>query len=417
MRLLIASLVIGLLPLAGCRMQSGTDDRRADTWQGATILIGIDGLRWDYPSQHAMPEFNKIADRGVRADVLTPVFPTKTFPNFYALATGLHPSHTGVVDNTMYDPVWDARFTMRDTAAVRDGRWWDGEPIWVTAEKQGLKSAVYFWPGSEAEIAGYRPTEWKTYDGSIRENHRADQVLDWLAAPPEERPDLVLLYFSSIDDAGHRFGPESPETRSAVKRVDRILGSLRNGLADQGILDLVNLVIVSDHGMTPRSDSKVIFLDDYLDIHEAGFLSLGQHITFWPQPEAIESVYLALAGAHPALKVYKRDDLPTRYHLSGHRRTPPIVAVPAPGWTVSTHEWAAGRPGQFSGGAHGYDNAETDMQGVFVAAGPAFNVGVRIETIRAVDIYNLVARSIGVAPASNDGDASLIRKLMTQKKR
>lgn len=377
-------------------------------------MIGLDGLRWDYVDKFDLTTLNALGRRGVRANSLVPVFPTKTFPNFYALATGLYPNHSGILENTMYDPTLNARFRMSDTAAVRNAKWWEGEPIWVTAEKQGVRTAVFFWPGSEAAVEGVRPTYWRAYDGSIEGSDRIEQVLRWLTEPPDERPHLVMVYFSNLDNAGHRYGPDAPETAKAAHQVDDLIRALQTGLERQGLLDQVNLVIVSDHGMAQRSADHVIFLDDYVDVRSAGVLSLGEHMTLWPKPEAVDSVYLALADAHPALEVYKRDNLPPRFHLAGHRRTPPIVAVAATGWTVSTHDWVDEHAGRFTGGAHGYDNAEPKMHGFFEAVGPAFRAHVRIDTLEAVDVYNLLAASLDLQPAPNDGDSSLIPRLMKQ---
>lgn len=411
MRLRYGLLILLLPALVGC----SADRRTAADWKGATIVIGIDGLRWDDPQKFGLSAIQEIGDAGVRAGALIPVFPTKTFPNFYALATGLYPNHSGILENTMYDPVLDAGFRMGDTAAVRDPKWWGGEPIWVSAEKQDVRAAVFFWPGSEAPIEGVRPTHWREYDGSVEGADRIDQLLRWLDEPPPDRPGLLMVYFSEVDDAGHRFGPEAPETAAAARDVDRLVGTLVSELKRRDLFAKVNLVVVSDHGMAARSSDRIIFLDDFVNPESAGILTLGQYVTLWPQPEAIDSVYLALAGAHPALKVYKREDLPPRYHLAGHRRTPPIVAVPATGWTVSTHAWVDRHPRGLSGGAHGYDNASDEMHAVFAAEGPAFRSNVRIDSLRAVDVYQLVAHALRIDPAENDGDPSLVPRLMTRK--
>lgn len=410
----IATLVLIGAVLSACTGRDSNVSENEGQWSSATILIGVDGLRWDFPERFDLDTILDVAEAGVRAGSLAPAFPTKTFPNFYTLATGLFPNHTGILDNTIYDPDLDATFRMSDASAVRDGRWWGGEPVWVTAERQNKRAAVFFWPGSEAEISGHRPTFWKAYDGSIPNEERVKQALAWLNMSPSERPSLILLYFAIVDEVGHRHGPDADETAAAAMQVDGLIRQLRSGLAASGLQAKVNIVIVSDHGLASRSGDRVVYLDDYLDLESAGVLSLGQHVTIWPKPEAIDAVYFALANAHPELKVYKSDDLPSRYHLAGHRRTPPIVAVPSTGWTVSTRRRAGRRPGQFSGGAHGYDNSDPDMHGVFVAAGPSFRSGVRIDSVRAVDVYNLVVHSIDLEPALNDGDASIIPHLMTR---
>src|SRR3569833_2353016 len=70
---------------------------------------------------------------------MIPSFPTVTFPNFYALATGLYPDHSGIVNNRFFDPAYDSEFVNKDPIAHESHRW-GGEPIWVTAKKQGARS-------------------------------------------------------------------------------------------------------------------------------------------------------------------------------------------------------------------------------------------------------------------------------------
>src|SRR5580693_1023631 len=110
----------------------------------ALVLISLDGFRWDYLDRNASPNIKAIAGRGVRAKSLIPAFPSETFPNHYSIVTGVYPEKHGIVKNNMYDPVFDASFSMSRNAA--ESRWWGAEPIWITAVKQGQFSAVYFWP-------------------------------------------------------------------------------------------------------------------------------------------------------------------------------------------------------------------------------------------------------------------------------
>src|SRR5918995_3264069 len=142
---------------------------------GSTVvLIGIDGFHPSYLERPSSRHLRDLARTGARARSLIPVFPTLTFPNFYSMATGLYPEHHGIVSNTIKDPVL-GRFALRDTGAVRDPRWWGGEPIWATAVKQGKRAATYFWPGSEAPIGGVRPTYYKRYDARVPNEERVRQ--------------------------------------------------------------------------------------------------------------------------------------------------------------------------------------------------------------------------------------------------
>ncbi|MGD0483536.1 MAG: ectonucleotide pyrophosphatase/phosphodiesterase, partial [Gemmatimonadales bacterium] len=199
------------------------------------ILMSFDGFRWDYLDRGLTPNLSRIAESGVRVRALVPSFPTKTFPNHYTLVTGLLPEHHGIVDNTVKDPGTGAVFHASDTLAVRDPRWWGGEPLWVTAERQGARSAAMFWPGTEAPIAGVLPTYWRRYDARVPDSARVDQVLAWLDLPDAQRPSVLLLYLSDTDDAGHRYGPDAPQMADAIRQVDAMVGRLVDGLRARGL--------------------------------------------------------------------------------------------------------------------------------------------------------------------------------------
>ena len=226
------------------------------------ILVGFDGFGHDYFDRFETPNFDRIAAAGVKADALIPPFPSLTFPSFYSIATGMYPEHHGIVGNRVYDPDLDEIYSYQEPETVRDGRWYGGQPIWVTAETQGMVAAAYFIPGTEAAIQGVRPTFWTPYDSSVPNQARVEHVLAWLELPPRERPHLITLYFSTVDRVGHAFGPGSSQVRSAVEMVDRMLGRLVSGIQRLPYGDRVCLVLVSDHGMTtPRRDSYYAIVD------------------------------------------------------------------------------------------------------------------------------------------------------------
>ena len=249
------------------------------------ILISLDGFRYDYLQRYRPPNLNALARTGVRARWMIPSFPTKTFPNHYTIATGLYPQNHGIVENNIYDPEFDAVFTLSDRAEVENSRWWLGEPIWVTAEKQGQRTASVFYPGTEAEIAGIRPTFWKRYDKEVSNEQRVETILSWLDLAAEQRPTLLTLYFSDPDDAGHAHGPISLETKRAVAKVDREVGSLIAGLRDRAILNQVNLVIVSDHGMASVNWRRAIRLDEMFDLNLAARIFWTRElVSIFPKP-------------------------------------------------------------------------------------------------------------------------------------
>lgn len=230
----------------------------------ALILISLDGFRWDYQQLTDTPHLDALAARGVQAESLIPVFPSKTFPSHYSIVTGLRPAEHGIVSNNMRDPAWEGDFRIGTDELVK-GRWWGGEPIWTTANNNGLVTASYFWPGSDALINGDRPRYFYPYDGSVSYEQRVDQVLAWLELPAAERPSFITLYFSDPNDTSHDVGPEAPAALVAVRRVDVMVGRLVQGLEDRGLLMSTNIVVTSDHGMTLMDPERDILLDDFVE--------------------------------------------------------------------------------------------------------------------------------------------------------
>lgn len=376
------------------------------------VLVALDGFRWDYVDRPAAANLRALAARGVRAERMLPSFPSKTFPNHYTLVTGLTPAHHGIVANAMRDSALGS-FRIGDTAAVRDARWWGGEPIWVTAESQGRRAASYFWPGSEAPIKGVRPSWWVPYLHERPNAERVRQVLDWLALPADSAPAIITLYFSDTDDAGHRFGPMAAQTDSAIARVDSAVGAVADGIARLGLAEVVNLVVVADHGMTPSSGERVIVLDDHIDVSTLDVVDWTPVAAIVPRDGDADRVHRALAGKHPHLQVYRRADVPARYRFSGHPRITPIVAIADEGWSIADRATIERRGrAAYDGGQHGYDADLPSMGAVFVAAGPGIARGKVVRPFRNVHVYPLLAHLLGLRAAPSDGSLDSVRAVL-----
>jgi len=380
-------------------------------------MVGIDGLRWDAIDRYDAPTLRALAAQGVRAEAMTPVMPSKTFVNFYALATGLYADSTGITGNLPYSKKYD---TVMGRDMHGETRWWGGEPIWVTAEKQGIKTAAMFWLGSEAEIKGKRPTHWMPYEHNKPHAERVDQILEWLALPEAERPRLLTIYFSDVDSAGHRYGPETPEVGNAVKKVDDSLADLRAGIEKLGLTERVNLVVVSDHGMTKIDPEFMVYLDDYVSLENLFIPPFdsksGPHSDpfvhiFVKDGANIDDVYNKLKGAHKGMQVYKREDIPANWHLSNEDRTGDIFVVADEGGMIfarsltSTYKYPAK-------GMHGYDRFAQDMQATFIAAGPNFKKGIKAKAIENVEVYGIIARALDLEPAKTDGNIENVKYFM-----
>jgi predicted AlkP superfamily pyrophosphatase or phosphodiesterase len=374
------------------------------------VLVALDGFRPDYLDRPPSRHLRELVREGVRARWLTPVFPTLTFPNFYSIATGLYPEHHGIVSNSMRDSSL-GRFSLRDTAAVHDPRWWSGEPIWVTAVRQGKRAATFFWPGSDVAIEGVRPTYYKVFDPRVPDAERVRQVLEWLSLPPDSAPSLVTLYLGDVDQAGHEFGPDSPETDSAIARVDSAVGAIIAGIAERGLGQRVNLVVVSDHGMTELKPEQLIYLDDYIDLKRAGVVELGAIVSLSPRTGTEEEVYRRL-GRAPHLKLYRKSEIPVAYHYRNHPRIPLLVGVADEGWVVTTRADVASRAGRLLRGMHGYPPDLPSMRASFLARGPAFKQGVVVAPFQNIHIYDLLANILHLTPAANDGSLDLIKAVL-----
>ncbi|KAJ3288336.1 hypothetical protein HDU79_004945 [Rhizoclosmatium sp. JEL0117] len=348
------------------------------------ILVSLDGLRPDYLNRSLTPNLLSLAASGIMASHLTPSFPSLTFPNHYSIVTGLYPESHGIVANVFWDSLLNDTFVYVDPVKNKDSKWWFGEPIWVTAVKNGLKSATCMWPGSEAAIKNTRPTYYQPYNGSMSNIDRVSQVLTWLALPLETRPAFLTLYISDIDTAGHVYGPDSPQVNAALQSVDAVIGKLVEGVLHvQNVRALqnstVNIVVVSDHGMTPGNAlENFIYLDDYVDPSLFSIIN-NVNVFIYPKNENdTETIYKTLLKA--ALNsthwtIHKRAETPPEYHYTlPTSRIAPLVAIPKRGYAITLRSTG---PGKLLGGLHGYNNSDPDMRATFIASGPAFHASER----------------------------------------
>ncbi|MFY9609596.1 MAG: ectonucleotide pyrophosphatase/phosphodiesterase [Blastocatellia bacterium] len=406
--LLLLACVLLTLDLSACVQPKSINELRP-----TVILISLDGFRYDYLEKYDPTNLKSLARDGVQAKWMIPSFPTKTFPNHYAIATGLYPQNHGIVENTIFDKSFNATFTMDKREEVQNGRWWLGEPIWITAEKQGQHAAPFFFPGSEAEIEGTRGTYWMPYDSKLSNEARVDTILYWLDLPAGERPTFLSLYFSDIDHAGHSFGPDSAETRDAVTKVDNDLGRLIDGLKTRGIFEQVNLIIVSDHGMATQDPNNAIILDELVNMKNLAeeVIWTSEIVSIFPKAGKEDTIYKTLkARLPPQAKVYRKAGMPARFHYSNSPRIAALLVLPDEGWVLTKRkrfeERSTDRRKGLRGG-HGYDNELASMRAIFIAHGSAFKKGSLIEPFENIHLYNLMAKILGLTPAPNEGNESL----------
>lgn len=395
--------------LAACRTTPLPPER------AILVLVSIDGFRWDYLDRFNPPVLSRLAAEGVRAEALIPQFPSKTFPNHYTIVTGLTLAHHGIISNNMRAPDIPGEFSLSNRDVQADPRWWGGEPIWNTAEKQGRKAGAMFWPGSETVINGRQATFWTPFDDDLPHEKRVGRILEWLTLPEGERPSFLTLYYSDVDSAGHSRGPDSEEVKGAVMRVDRSLGDLVAGVKGLGLADRVHYVVVSDHGMSALSPDRMIVLDDYLDVSTADVVDWAPVLALSPKDGDVEKLYAALKGKHPALDVYRRGEIPAEYGLADHPRLPAVIGIAKDGWYIASKRdlgrWS--EPDRHvPGGAHGYDGRAQSMHGLFIAAGPRIRSGVTVKPFENIHLYEFMCAVLGLQPAKNDGDPAVTRDML-----
>jgi len=378
------------------------------------LLIGLDGFRpemlgWDAPN------LNALAARGVQAEAMIPVMPSVTFVNFYSLATGLYPENHGMVANYPYDA--EAKEFFQSATGPTEERWWQGEPIWVTAEKQGLKTAIMFWLGSEVPHDGVRPSIWTPYQHDKPYQERNDEVLAWYDVPDAERPGFAAVYFDRVDTVTHYTGPNSDAAKTAVTEVDAYVGQLIAGLEERGLTQTTTVLIVSDHGMVYTPPEQVIDVGEHIDLDQlvvaqfTGPYGGSGHpaLQIYGEGPALEAAYQGLSTASEHIRVYRRGEMPAHYHLDHPTRGPDLFAVADPGWLMRSTNvggWRAPIPGN-----HGYDNLHPTMAATFIAAGPVFPAGETTPPFENVNVYAMIACALGLAPAETDSDPAVVERV------
>lgn len=370
------------------------------------VVLSLDGFRWDYPDRYHTPTLDSIAAVGVKAQSLVPSFPSKTFPNHYTIATGLYPQDHGIVLNSFFDNE-EGEYRLSNRAAVQNPNFYLGEPIWVTAEQQGLRSACYFWPGSEAPVMGTYPSTWKAYNGSVSYASRIDSIVAWLEKPAESRPHLIMWYLDEPDHTGHAKGPFAAETKAEVEQLDSLLGVFCRKLNGLALADSINLVFTSDHGMGEIRKDKSVAIDDYVKPAWVMNRQGNNPVYMLDAKPGFEAVVAHALSDMPHVKTYTRESMPADFHYSQSDRILDFVCVADSGWAVHWNEK------QFTnGGTHGYDPKNTDMHAIFYAVGPAFKQGEVVERFSNVNLYALFAKILELNPAPTEGKPSVVESLL-----
>ncbi|NYF79418.1 TonB family protein [Granulicella arctica] len=376
------------------------------------VLVSLDGFRYDYPTKYGAPHLLALGAKGASApDGMLPSYPSLTFPNHLAIITGLYPEHHGIVGNSFFDPSRDATYVYTQSKTNGDGSWYGGTPLWVLAEQQGMRSACLFWPGSEAEIGGKRPSYYLKYDNDLDDEKRIDQVIAWLQLPLEQRPHFITLYYPNVDHAGHNYGPDSDEVRAAVHHLDDMMGDLQIKL---DALHLpIDLVVVADHGMAALKPDNVNLSDfaNLSNFHTEGSL-------LYPKTDADAAKAYEEFKAHPdpRFSVYRRADVPANLHFNSNPREGDPVIVPNGPYTIRAHASLAGAETQLHvlRGGHGFDpHTMPEMKAIFFADGPDIRPATTVKPFENVNIYPFVAEMLGLTTPDIDGNIEVLQAALS----
>ena len=375
------------------------------------LLISMDGFRYDYLDKANTPNFDKLVNTGASAKALIPVFTSKTFPNHYSIATGMYAENHGLIANTFFANDLNKQYSIRDRNAVENGSFYGGEPIWVTAESQNVISASYFWVGSEAVIKGQQPTYWKKYNQKVSFESRIDSVISWYSKPVQSRPRLILLYFHEPDWTGHEYGPNSNETISQIENMDNVFGNLISKISKLSIYNNLNIIIVSDHGMTDVKPDRTIDLSLVTDLSNMRVNGAGPTVFISSESKKqLKQTYKQLKNIDNA-DVYWKQNIPKRFHYRNHVRIPDLLVLANEGWSLMPLGHGSSTPK----GSHGYDNQLDNMKAIFMAKGPSFKKGYRRDEFENIHIYPLITHILGIKSYPNiDGDLEQVKDLLSK---
>uniref|UniRef100_F7C789 Ectonucleotide pyrophosphatase/phosphodiesterase family member 5 n=1 Tax=Monodelphis domestica TaxID=13616 RepID=F7C789_MONDO len=370
------------------------------------LLVSFDGFRWDYIYRVPTPHFHYIMKYGAYVKQVTNVFVTTTYPNHYTLVTGLYPESHGIIANDMYDSTRNKTFSLEDMNIYDSEFWEDATPIWITNQGAGHNTGAAMWPGTDVKIHGKFPTYYLPYNESVSFEDRVRRLIEWFKS---KKPiNLGLLYWEDPDEMGHNLGPDNPLMDSVISDIDNKLGYLISELNKEKLWDKMNLIITSDHGMTQCSGEKIIELDQYVDPNDYILIDHSPVRAILPKKGKFDKIFAALNNAHPNLTVYKKEDIPDRFHYKYHQRIQPILIMADKGWTILQN-----RSNSFMLGNHGYDNALSDMHPLFLALGPAFKKNVSKESINSTDLYPLLCYILDIPPLPHNGSLANVKELLS----
>jgi len=382
------------------------------------ILISIDGFAHHYLDKFKPKNILAFAKQGTSIE-LEPVYPSKTFPNHLSIITGVYPANHGIVHNKFLNPKINKIYTLG--AGRNNSAWVTSAPIWTIAEQQGMKTAIYFWPESEVKFDGLLPTYNKPYNKATGNKVRFDQMIDWLKLSKEKRPELVVSYFSLVDTAGHRYKLESKELAQSITEIDTLFGQFLTRLKNEIPQD-VNIVLVSDHGMTATGIEHGIEMTSVVEksiFQEKGVTVVNGQTQLYiyfdqsiisksKQTSIMNTLKKTQQGKGSFYNVYFKGRYPNHWQFNHDIPVIPNIIVDALPPNIFI-----GKKGYSIAGTHGYDAKNNDdLMAIFIAAGVNIQKDKKISSFENVHIFPFLSRLLALEGKTKvDGDFSVLSSI------
>ncbi|CAF0878161.1 unnamed protein product [Brachionus calyciflorus] len=298
--------------------------------QQRLLIVSLDGFRHDYIERYHLDNFKSFLnkDQASKAPYMNPQFTTQTFPNHWSIVTGSYVENHGIIANSFFDPKLNETFS-RENENYSNLKWWNSSrPIWFSSVDQGLKTASYFWPGSDALFSDSSLYKRLDFNKSITFENKVDEIINWFV---KEKYIFITMYHHQPDAAAHRYGLDSTEFNKTIKEVDKSFGYLIKKLKESKLFDSddFNLIVLSDHGMVNIKD--YIILDDYINGNDTLVWSeTGNLIHF--KPLINQDIFFSGIKKIPNTSAYFKKDLPEKFHYKYNNRIGDIVLIADEGY-------------------------------------------------------------------------------------
>jgi predicted AlkP superfamily pyrophosphatase or phosphodiesterase len=382
------------------------------------VWISIDGCRGDYVDRAETPSLHRLMQEGAYSKQLLTIVPSITFPSHASEATGVTVGAHGIPSNVFYDTVSQQIYKFPNDASVLQA-----EPIWITAQRQGVRTLVYDWPMAHTFTGAVRPEYYyANFDGSLHDEDRLHRIIDtWRNDHPADKRELRLImgYITGTDPPGHKYGPESREVADKMTQVDRAIGEFVNSAtqtfrAKAMPNDQLYVLISTDHGMTKIHTGvnlrRLLSHDVPANVQIVTEGPLGMIYLNDLAPDAARELQQSIIKdlkPFEFLDAFTRETLPAKWGFNNPTRTGDVIVMLKPGFTFGNHPGSSAASWEIDPrigpvGMHGYPpESSPDMRGLMVLWRYPQHLGGRdLGTVSALQLHPTVAKLLGIKPAN-----------------